>query len=395
MRAGLADSSARRQALQASAWLSIQRKELKSQRKEPKSRREAEGGEEEEEEAAVSLLIIIFMEEERSKYYKDIIPSYYRRDITHDYTSRCIYMITLFKASGIPPFSRITGGKGDYTDNLRVRIILDAPGAIINNEISHLPGYFPWIEIIRFTIMPDHLHIIIFVKEAGHCHLGNIEATLCGNISRAWHKYLGKGTDTPMTSVFEHYYHDRILRRKGQLRTMKNYVTNNALRNFKRRLVPAPFKLKGEVLINGVAYTFYGNPDLLASPDILAVRIRRSWKAEQIKAQSRLWLAGAARGAVLASPFIRKNERNIRDAAISAGGGIIKLWDNAITEHFSLKPPYDDLFMKGRCLLIGDGEYRTRNFRDKEEKEAYFHSLNDLAAALEEGADIQIKKIHT
>lgn len=333
--------------------------------------------------------------EERPKYYKDIIPSYYRRDITHDYTSRCIYMLTLFKAAEIPAFSHIVGGKGDYTDNLHARIILDAPGAIINNEISNLHVSFPWIEIIRFVIMPDHLHIVVFVREAGHCHIGNIEARLCGNISRAWHKYLGRGADTPMTSVFEPYYHDRILRRNGQLRTMKNYVTNNALRNFKRKLVPAPFKIKGEVLINGRTYTFYGNPDLLTSPDIFAVRIRRCWTATQTKAQCRLWLAEAGRGAVLASPFIRKNERNIRDAAISAGGSIIKLWDNAITEHFSLKAPYDDLFMKGRCLLVGDLEYRTRNFSDREEKEAYFHSLNDLAAALEEGAEIKILKIYT
>ena len=68
----------------------------------------------------------------------------------------------------------------------------------------------------------------------------------------------------------------------------------------------------------------------------------------------------------------------------------IKMLDNAIGERFSLKPPFDDLFREGRGLLIGPAEARTGKIDDTE---TFFHSLNDLAAALEEGAQARIIKI--
>ena len=326
-------------------------------------------------------------------YSRPLSPSYYRRDKNHDYTSRCIYMLTLFKSDDMPWFSHISGGIGDYTGNLRVRVNLSPLGIQANNELKNLPTRFPWIEIWRSVVMPDHIHFIVFVKEAGHCHLGRIEETLCGNISRAWHKFQGKGADSPLQPVFKPYYHDRILRRRGQLKGLTNYVVNNPLRNYKRKLVPAPFKIKGEVEINGNLYTFYGNPEILENPLIYAVRLSRSWSYEQIKEKCEFLIKEAGRGCALAGPFIRLQEKRIMEDGIRNGGYIVKMLDNAITERFSLKPPFDDLFQEGRALLIGPAEYRTRNLQTSDERETFFHSLNDLAAALEEGASIRIVRI--
>ena len=323
-------------------------------------------------------------------YFKPLKPSYYRRDKRHDYSSRSIYMLTLFKNDGLPWFSSVSGGIGDYTGQLRVRVSLSPLGIFVNNELQNLRYKFPWIEIWRSVVMPDHLHFLIFVKEAGHCHLGRIEETLCGTISRAWHKFQGKGPEEPMQSVFKPFYHDRILRRKGQLQRMKSYIVDNPLRNFKRKLVPAPFKIKGMVEIEGKQFSFYGNPELLENPSILAVRLSRKLSYAEMQAKSNFLVEESQRGAVLAGPFIRFSEKRVMEEAAKSGGFVIKMLDNAIGERFSLKPPFDDLFREGRGLLIGPAEARTGKIDDTE---TFFHSLNDLAAALEEGAQARIIKI--
>lgn len=160
------------------------------------------------------------MEEDpgRPAYFRRLKPSYYRRDKNQDYSSRCIYMLTILKSADMPRFCSISGGIGDYTGQLRVRTSLSPLGIQVRNELKNLPGRFPWIEIWRAAVMPDHVHFVIYVREEGHCHLGRIEQTFCGNVSRAWHRFCGKGPEEEMQSVFEPFYHDRILRRRSQLR---------------------------------------------------------------------------------------------------------------------------------------------------------------------------------
>lgn len=322
-------------------------------------------------------------------FYKPLKPSYYRRDKNHDYSSRCIYMLTLLKSDDMPWMSQISGGIGDYTGQLRVRVRHSSLGIIANNELANLRQRFPWIEIWRSVIMPDHIHFVIYIKEAGHCHLGRIEETLCGNISRAWHNFQGKSVDEQIQPVFKPFYHDRILRRKGQLAKMKSYVANNPLRYYRRKMTPAPFKQKALVEIAGKQYTIFGNPELLEKPDIFAVKLSRKFSYAESKAKSAWLIEESTRGAVLAGPYIRIQEKKIMAEAIKAGGSIIKMVDNAIGERYSLKAPFDELFMEGRALLIGPGEERTGKIEDTE---VFFHALNDLAALLEEGTPVHILK---
>lgn len=172
---------------------------------------------------------------------------------------------------------------------------------------------------------------------------------------------------------------------------MKSYVVNNPLRHYRRMITPGPFKMKGIVEIAGRQYTFYGNPELLEHPDIHAVRLSRRLSNKEIKQRSEALIGEASRGAVLAGPFIRRQEKKIMTEGAAAGGSIIRMVDNAIGERYSLKAPFDELFIEGRGLLIGPAESLTRALAP-EEKEPFFHSLNDLAAALEDGAGFRILK---
>ena len=107
-----------------------------------------------------------------NKQHKDGIhkPSMTRRCTAHDYKSRCFYMITLVVNKRHPLLGTIEG------DGLttQAQIKLGVLGQAVTKELVAIPNFYPQIEIGRLQIMPDHLHVIIFVKEPIPVHLGRI-----------------------------------------------------------------------------------------------------------------------------------------------------------------------------------------------------------------------------
>lgn len=81
------------------------------------------------------------------------------RDFGHDYKSRCIYHITMTKASGVPAFSRIAGSPGQPIVE-RSQI-----GRIIEQQIRNFPHLCSALKVLQYVIMPDHIHFAIFVRE--------------------------------------------------------------------------------------------------------------------------------------------------------------------------------------------------------------------------------------
>lgn len=110
--------------------------------------------------------------QEPPAYYRPLVPNGCRRAPWHDYRSRCIYMITINRASGILPFSTLAGIPGSH--DWKPRTVLTPTGEIIASCISELKGAFPFIRILRRVIMPEHIHFVIFVTEATDIHLGDI-----------------------------------------------------------------------------------------------------------------------------------------------------------------------------------------------------------------------------
>lgn len=67
------------------------------------------------------------------------------RDYNHDYKSRCIYHITMVKASGIPPFSRITG----HPENPKVEY--SPLGKIIEQQIRNFPTLCSSLRVLQYV----------------------------------------------------------------------------------------------------------------------------------------------------------------------------------------------------------------------------------------------------
>lgn len=90
-----------------------------------------------------------------------------RRSPWHDYHGRGTYMLTLVVEGRMPLLGKLWGrvdarpGDGDAP-----KVMLSELGiAIAKEEIPKIHKYYPQVEVWRVCIMPDHIHLIVRVKE--------------------------------------------------------------------------------------------------------------------------------------------------------------------------------------------------------------------------------------
>ena len=90
-----------------------------------------------------------------------------RRSPWHDYHGKGTYMLTLVVEGRMPLLGRLEGrvdarpGDGDGP-----KVVLSELGAaIVKEEIPKIHKYYPQVEVWKVCIMPDHVHLIVRVKE--------------------------------------------------------------------------------------------------------------------------------------------------------------------------------------------------------------------------------------
>ena len=97
-----------------------------------------------------------------------------RRSFSHDYCSPGYYMITASITDGSPALSM--SPDIDLPELKRGEMIMPLPtelGKLIQKEIMDIPRHHREIRIMRFVLMPDHIHVGMGVKERLKRKLGN------------------------------------------------------------------------------------------------------------------------------------------------------------------------------------------------------------------------------
>ena len=216
----------------------------------------------------------------------DIQHNQHRRAEWQDYGGCGLYMITLCIDGRHPFFGYLEGnikatrGTTDFP-----HIVLSTLGrTILENELPKIHRLYPQIEIWQAAIMPDHLHLLLYIREPlpQGKHLGHIISSFKGGCSRAWWAQTATGktdanatgtaaTDTkavvPAASaavkttgpaLFESGYHDRIIRRPGMLDTIKRYMNDNPLRALMRRQLPYLMERRLHLRIGTREYAAFG-----------------------------------------------------------------------------------------------------------------------------------------
>lgn len=261
----------------------------------------------------------------------------------HDYRSRCIYMITINKRDRIPDFGILSGDwslpVGAPGCSFVAQTVL---GKIIRNAIFNLPKIEPAIKILQYSVMPDHIHVLLFVQRPITEPIGFAIARFKNEVNKTF----------GMTGIFEDGFNDQILKSSRSLDVIFNYIRENPYRLAVRRANPEFFKRVNRLEIAGRFYQAYGNIHLLQNPFKEQVVVHRADSPETRELNRELWLYTAANGGVLVSPFISAAEKAIRSEADELRGKVILLRHESLPDRFKPEARNFELCCEGKLLII-------------------------------------------
>lgn len=264
----------------------------------------------------------------------------------HDYTERCIYMLTLNKAPLVPDFGSLAGDYWISHGHKGSPCVVASPvGAAIKEGLRRFPQIQPKIRVLQYAIMPDHLHILLFVQEKTEEILGRYIAAFKVEVNKA----------AGLKGVFARGFNDQILKTDRSLDTLYHYLRDNARRLAVRRAHPEFFRRVNALRIGDRHYQAYGNIQLLDCPFRQQVVVHRADTPDVRQRHRQEWLYTAANGGVLVSPFISPAEKEIRRDAEEADGRLILITNEPMGERY--KPAGHDfgLCETGRLLIISVG----------------------------------------
>ena len=300
------------------------------------------------------------------------------RLVPHGWKEAGIYLLTLNVDGWKPVLGELAG------DAERARIETSALGIRVSKEIQRIPQFYPQIKILAKQIMPDHLHVVLQVMEPLPVALGLVVRGLKQGCNRAWREVsmaalveakaamqspsdltatMGAGREgvgIRSGALFETGYHVRALIEKGQLKHMIDYVHDNPRRLAVRKANKALFHIQRKVTAAGRTFDTYGNTELLKGR-CLSVVCHGGWNRHKQETYRQERITAAKEGVALVGAFISKQESNIRDEAIKAGGRIILLVENGFSERYKPAGRWFDLCAEGRLLLLAPWAYRKEN----------------------------------
>lgn len=261
----------------------------------------------------------------------------------HDYTQRCIYMITLNKNPLMENFGIL---QGDYRIQTGQKggafISSTALGKAIKSTLRRFNSTEPNVRVLQYALMPDHLHILLFVEYPTEDTLGKIIARFKIEVNKA------AGT----TGVFAKGFNDQILKSSRSLAVLYRYLRENARRLAVRRARPEFFRRVNALEIGGRTFQAYGNFQLLDCPFKEQVIVHRADSSETRQKNREQWLYTAANSGVLVSPFISPAEKEIRKEAEEAGGRFILIISEPMGERYKPTGREFELCEAGRLLIV-------------------------------------------
>lgn len=308
-----------------------------------------------------------------TELYRPCVPNGKRRAPWHNYYSPSIYLITINAAPGIPPFSLLKGDPDDrrwpaYAELTEI-------GKMIHTNLYAISRTYPFVSILRRSIMPDHIHFVINIQKKTTTHLGTIISHFKSECTRAFATLLSPYSP----SLFESGYHDRLLTKARQLQKMLHYVSDKPRRRLLRIKNRGFFRSFIIIDAKGNQYRGYGNPDLLSDPDIEAVKVSSKFTPEFLRARKICWKSTVENCGVLASPFISEAESRVYNWAIDNGGRIIYIVNNGLPERFAPKGVQHQLCAEGRLLIVAPMQHlMTKPVLTR----AVCEAMNSLAVAI-------------
>ena len=230
--------------------------------------------------------------------------------------------------------------------------------------IQQIPVRHPQVQIVAARIMPDHLHMVLYVTEQTDLSIREI--------IRGWVQGCRKSAKACglQEEVFSDRPFIRVMSCRGQLQTMAEYVKRNPERMAIRLAYPEYFYIQRNIAIAGQQYAAVGNLTLLYEPELVAVHVHKEWVLDAKRGDNQRLrdykndcILRARQGTVLVSPFISPDEAAVRDVALREGLPVIYILDNGMPDSVKYKPPGSliEAIAAGRLLLLSPWPHHVPN----------------------------------
>lgn len=308
---------------------------------------------------------------------KRLKPQNSRRSYSRDYCAPGFYLITATTFPESPALSSMPDI--DFFELKKGEMIIPKHsqlGELIIKEIKDISSFHPELKVIRFVIMPDHIHFVLEVRTRLKRKLGRILAPFFGACSKHYMALCG----LPELKTLFQPFNDRIIYNYPQLDRAIKYVEDNPRRLIIKRKFPDLFRRYLHLEIAGHEYAAYGNIFLLKEIWLLPVRIHRRWSEAEFKAYKEDCHVDISKGAIPISPAIHSAEKEILNDAIKMGSNVIFLTDRGFSERYKPSGSRFDLCAAGRLLLLAPWQDNTG--RKSTSGYTEFHKMNDLALAI-------------
>jgi hypothetical protein len=280
-----------------------------------------------------------------------------RRRVGHDYQSRRIYLITMTVMDRRPLLGTLVGDAWAPDDSPSApRVELSALGQQVLDCWLAIEKHHPEVAVLATTVMPDHLHGILFVERRMERHLGLVIRGFKTGCNKALRSSMQqqcccKGDGDGY--LWSRGYNDHILEGKGELERWFAYLQDNPRRLAIKRAHPDFFRVQFNVTIGSRTYAAIGNRFLLDAPLKKQVQCSRSLTETQIEEVTATMLQHSRlTGAVLVSPAISDGEAAVMRAALDTGLSLIFLTPWGFNTFSKPGHQYYEACATGRFLIL-------------------------------------------
>jgi len=98
---------------------------------------------------------------------------------------------------------------------------LSSYGQVVLSAIKNIPTYYPCVNVDNYAIMPNHVHLLLSLNEAGG------RAMLAPTISTVVAQTKGFVTKQLGFSIWQKTFHDHIVRNQNDYDSIWQYIQDN------------------------------------------------------------------------------------------------------------------------------------------------------------------------
>lgn len=292
-------------------------------------------------------------------------------------------------------------------------IELSPLGIKVKESLERMPQVEPKIELVCYSIMPNHIHFIIAVRGELSRPIGTIIRSFMGATSRSLHMLKAEGkiqwnsaaasiarkASTEKPSLWQPGYCIGICHTEQKLHTRIGYVIENPFFGILETERHDFMKRTMMLTIKGRRYSGYGNMLLLKEPDRLQVFCHRNHPVthepyhltQDFREEKQAILNAAADGVVIVTPGISPGEADIMWSVLQNGGYVINIQQEEIPVSDKWHPEKERRIYcsQGQMLVLSVHDLPHQTFYDCMGQEipmttsyARFHLLNFVAEEL-------------